>query len=228
MKKPVKVHRLPTEKINAPNYKKLGICDGLLYQNGYRQHLYFTSDEEIKESEFDTYGKRFKDGDWILYNSFEGKQIFQKTKYNICRGNFKSELCRKIVATTDKSLFVWGQCEDCKIIGNHVGCNLCKKVNLSQISQQFQEEYAKAGGIDEVLLEYSDYEVFDRVNPRWRDLILDSNNCVIIHPVEPKLYTLEEMKLSFKAGKVYEQTCTDKFGYNEKYSFGNWIKENLK
>lgn len=36
----------------------------------------------------------------------------------------------------------------------------------------------------------------------------------------------EKLKLAFKAGKVYQNNWTEKFYFNEKYSFDNWFTEN--
>jgi len=49
----------------------------------------------------------------------------------------------KIICTTDPKLTIWKQCEDCKSIGNHVGCNLCKKINIPQVQQSFLKEFVK-------------------------------------------------------------------------------------
>tara|TARA_R110000772_G_scaffold27361_21_gene69680 strand:+ start:696 stop:1496 length:801 start_codon:yes stop_codon:yes gene_type:complete len=62
----------------------------------------------------------------------------------------------------------------------------------------------------------NDYEIYK--------LKLDSNNCVITSPVEPKLYTKEQMKQAFIDGWVeYE----DVQGVTFDESLGNWIEENL-
>ena len=142
MKKLHKVHRLPTEDktdLGLLDNKILGYIPNMQFnrdwefvvKNWKRQHLYFTSDEAPK------------DGDFVLLkypSGYEVKQMVSGVAYENaeCINNEnKFHNCghRKIVATTDKSLFVWEQCNDCSNIGTHMGCNLCKKVNLPQISK---------------------------------------------------------------------------------------------
>lgn len=50
----------------------------------------------------DIYGDRFKDGETVYYSVVGEECIFIKTKYNICRGNFHSENCHKIIAIQDQ------------------------------------------------------------------------------------------------------------------------------
>jgi len=145
MKKLVKVHMLPTadtsvicKSIAGLHYTESMISKVPDYIN---QHLYFTSDEEIKE------------GDWLL-SIFNGKVQYldkctevDKTIDLAYNGKLikwtSSKHCRKIVATTDKSLTIidYTKSLDQKVI------------YLPQIPQQFIEDYCKAGGIDEVYLE---------------------------------------------------------------------------
>lgn len=131
MRKKVKVHMLPMERA------KLYIYGGKLYYNPTTmhipvkpqpQHLYFTSDEKIKE------------GDWY-YNS-SNHIISQADKRY---GEIKNPLPhRKIVATTDGELGFRDE------IGGWYP--------LPQISQSFIKQYCEAGGkINEVEIEYEQY-----------------------------------------------------------------------
>jgi hypothetical protein len=101
------------------------------------QHLYFTSDEEIKE------------GDWYihtgvthnerktyhnLYLSYKGTRKIEGKDNVFVDGMFVND-CKKIIATTDKSL------------------------GLSQIPQDFIKEYCDAGGIDEVMVELEEFRI---------------------------------------------------------------------
>lgn len=175
--------------------------------SSYINYLYFTSDEEIKE------------GDWFIRNVGSILAVEQYIKDDHLYAND-----RKIVATTDKAL--------CYIKQNgHLGQAI---IPLPQISQQFQEEYCKAGGIDEVLVEYTKGICTHNscYTPKCDDICYsiktDSNNCVITHPVKPKLYTLEEVKIIAKNAFMEG----GKSGYNSSKGLDfqtsdNWIKENL-
>lgn len=147
------------------------------------QHLYITSENEIKE------------GDWYLDLTYQ--MVVNEEEGNIC-GN-----CRKIVATTDKSLLIEIESDSMRF-DEPVG------IPLPQIPQQFIEDYVKAGGIDEVLLEYEtnyiNWKHDDKIEALIDTLELktDQNNCVITHPVEPKLYTKDESR-----GKRFRYIDTD-------------------
>jgi len=93
---------------------------------------------------------------------------------------------------------------------------------IPQIPQSFIEEYCKAGGIDRVMVEVEEIIVQDAFKRRpdyntYR-VKTDSNNCIIIHPVEEdKILTALQ---KFWNSAVIESTV--------KYSdLDKWIKENL-
>lgn len=90
------------------------------------QHLYIISDDEIKE------------GDWCLTPIEEGVQYVIKAK-----GSNYNKLCKKIIATTDKSLELYTTKGKGVLV-----------TNLPQPSQSFIKAFVKAGGIDKVLVEY--------------------------------------------------------------------------
>ena len=194
MKKLVQVHTLPTEdRTNIMScYDKYPEQRYLQYSKekgkGYVlddvifQHLYFTTDEEIKE------------GDWYI---FENYQIIKSS------GEFNTKLkdCRKIVAATDPKLTY----HDKTPIGENIN-GLHKQV--PQLQQSFlkefvanpkvkwEVEYISAGDwskteygricniceCEEMLDEKCECECGFRLNKT-------SNNCVITSPVEPKLYS---------------------------------------
>jgi hypothetical protein len=248
MKKLVKVHELPTkDKSHIGLYIDVRGKLNIYYRNEltpqiktfFPQHVYFISDEEPK------------DGDWFIRNVGSILAVEQYIKDDHLYAND-----RKIVATTDKAL--------CYIKQNgHLGQAI---IPLPQISQQFQEEYCKAGGkIDEVLLEYEweegekfeldnldtarfindtelencsgtvfnkselskaelDYVNYDKDALATLNLKTDQNNCVIIHPVEPKLYTRKEVE------RLCRNALHSKRPNNNicmKEDADNWIKENL-
>ena len=150
---------------------------------GYRltnQHLYVTTDEKIKE------------GDHILMN---GNKVTTATKYiaECIKNNTmdSAKNCRKIIATTDPKL------TDC--INLDKPCialtDICKKKGckrLPQPSQSFIEEYCEAGGIDKVLIPFR----WGNPEKTIKHYTKDSNNCIIIHPVEE--LTIEEILHKFK------------------------------
>ena len=136
-----KVHRLPTEssKIlmltngNILTYYKEQESDGAVTPI----HLYITTDEKIKE------------GDWYLWGGAEQKNIYQckvSEAGDLDKLNTECKsLAKKIIATTDPKLHTNEIVEE--------DMHMYKK-SLPQIPQSFIKEYCKAGGIDEVLVEY--------------------------------------------------------------------------
>jgi hypothetical protein len=188
---------------------------------GKPQHLYFTIDE------------RPENGDWYIYNNELLRQ--QNDDYNPSAKLVSKN--RKIVATTD---FLLLKSKD-EFSSTHD--------RVAQIPQSFVEEYVKAGGIDEVLLEYDKliidektgeqihyfgFEFDDAVDAGYvipRESITlktDKNNCVIIHPVKPRLYTEEEVESKCR----YAWQVGYNVGYNDELSpsgltADDWIKENL-
>jgi len=143
MKKTHKVVMLATEE-GVSLYDSEGM--GLFYNPVYPeyclgQHLYIVSEEDIKE------------GDWYIPNPIGGG--LARSGCDIKRGQFGT---KKVIATTNESLTEY--CKGVRRLGE--GCNLntsCIHPNCrpAKISQAFVRAYAKAGGIDEVELEYISY-----------------------------------------------------------------------
>ena len=124
----------------------------------------------------------------------------------------------KIIATTAPKL--------AKLIAGGGEGNAGVWKMLPQIQQSFIEEYCKAGGIDKVLVEYEEMCIDDNCDGSGKCgpclitkqvLKTDSNNCIIIHPVEEKMYSKEEVIKMFWDchGGVLDQDQI------------KWIKENL-
>ena len=153
---------------------------------GYYQHLYFTTDEEPKECDNPC---------WCI-NTIKNTWNADIIYYQGTMPMYHYKGFRKIVATTDKRLT--------EEHDDSVPFPKMKSSGIGLISQQFVEEYVKAGGIDEVYLECET----NYINWKHDDLIealidtleikIDQNNCVITHPVEPKLYTKEEVETLIK------------------------------
>ena len=167
-------------------------------------HLYITTDEEIKK------------GDWYLYNGKPYK----------CPHSMMGTENPKIISSTDPKLLK-PQIKQVNWIGSE------RIMSLPQIPQSFIEEYCKAGGIDKVLVEYelnviTSLELIrgDKMRAEESDFQpkTDSNNCIIIHPVEENIYNVNRqvfLKLVHDVGDSLSQK--DSIGFN----LDKWIKENL-
>lgn len=157
--KKCKVLLLPTNEkassLSVLNSGKLNYgAEAMSSINTKLQHLYFLSDEEIKE------------GDWV-YCLKEGFEPVLKQKVNPIGVN-NDKMFKKIIATTDKSLIInsiYGvDSFDTSIFsgsGKSEIVKLPQMFNLPQPSQsfieKFVEEYNKGNVITEVMVEYEKY-----------------------------------------------------------------------
>ena len=164
MKKEARVHRLSTEdSMSSPFYvdKHNNIYEWGedLKASGTPQHLYITTDEEIKE------------GDWCLFFDSVGNLFTDRPQQYLGEkaGHTLNDGLRKIIATTDPKLHTNEVVEE--------DMHMYKK-SLPLIPQSFIEKYCKAGGIDEVLVEYTTKIV------EGTDL---GNKCHYVKPDKPKL-----------------------------------------
>ena len=217
---------LPTEKIS-----NIGICikpmsdvevgdikyfvSNMLMSLGYwqPQHLYITSEDEIKEGE---YGY-----DPIINKVFKIKSLIGLPNK-----------VYKIIATTDKSL---------KYTNHRISPvpNFC---NLPQPSKGFIEKYCKVGGIDEVMVEYEYAEVSAKfknaqIKGDWSkylpenaefNLKINSHNEITIHPIKERMYSRKEL-LDFVSpliGKL-ESEFGDPTKEGIEIAKEKWIKGNL-
>lgn len=147
---------------NLKNAKVISLptnSEGIHYWKGktkihIREHLYVTTYDEIKL------------GDWVICSDYENSyQILGKVSHIGSPFNFKNTLqingdkdlhndrhnlsyCRKIIATTDKSLIIGKEHDDT------VPYPKRKNIYLPQPTQAFIKQYYELGGIDEVLVEY--------------------------------------------------------------------------
>jgi hypothetical protein len=227
-----KVHRLPSEvglisECIKPytEERSWNIGELMPYDDGHidywaTQHLYITTDEKPKEGEwaYDIIGNdvyQWKKSDWDL----------ERDAYEV------RENSRKIIATTDPKLTPNGTTE----FGAEQDILM-----MPQIPQSFIEEYCKAGGIDEVLVEVEDIcltcgkefnhntqahtncEVQNYCFKSISSLKLNPDNTIIIHPVEEnkfekqKTYILRRLEHCNKRLKQ----CEEKYnGKEEKHTF---------
>lgn len=228
--KRAKVHMLSTEKSILAKPKKEGFLQQFhkeIIESKHLMpyHLYFTTDEEIKE------------GDWYIGNEEEGNKLIQ-FKGRIIPIGFE-----KIIATTDPKL---------KIITGTVGNGT--GIPLPQPSQAFIEKYCKVGGIDEVDVEYETLEdsmwvcngcnqvkmsdmctncgCYDEHHPTYTKLKVDNHNTITIHPIKNSWSREEVVELVKKSyNKAFHETSE---GQNGEYFTTSpnsldeeWIEKNL-
>ncbi len=203
MKKEAQVHMLPTDIKGGQGHTLWTNADGQLLHTKTSgndlqgQHLYFTTDEEIKE------------GDWFIHPDATVPQNDFNHVYVDCR---------KIIATTDPKLLK-PQIKQVNWIGSE------RIMSLPQIPQSFIEEYCKAGGIDKVLVEWENRVSTDDVPPYYINRPkVDSNNCIIAHPVEEKMYSREEIII--KLDNLLLQDVL-KLDSTQTETLDKWIKKNL-
>jgi len=201
------------------------------------QHIYITSDEEIKE------------GVWYV----NGKYLYQADRFYLKANNDK-----KIIATTDKSLkLLCKECDDTGVLETgmfgKVDCDKCnyKNENLHLLVPQIPESFVKAfvesnGTIKEVLVEYENdrecWKARNQFNPSSVDFIIYSleekekyqgvmfdyypiklktnpDNTINISLIEEKMYNKAEVKKLLKdIWNDAPQSYTD---------LEKWIDDNL-
>jgi len=197
MKKRAKVHLLPTNDERAvigltADEKTLWFAYSGVGNSYGNKHLYITTDDEIKE------------GDWCLFfwdgmkDGELGQVGSEPHQYLPENGHVLNRNLRKIIATTDPGLKVkesYLNGQTCPL-GLDDSDSFIEK-SLPQPSKDFIEEYCRAGGIDEVDVEYKS-KVIQRFNPHGIEtktiLIpkVSSHNEIIIHPVKDS-WTMEEL-----------------------------------
>ena len=213
MLKKIPVVMLPTEKASS---LFLGLTGRLKFDNKQlsthpkiiNQHLYFLSDEEIKE------------GDWV-YNHILNDVVQIKTSHIQNPINFFTEInklkhAKKIIATTDESLFeqIFYH-PDGAIIGGIESYKLLPRPSQSFI-ERFIEKYNVGTPITHVMVEYVNLE------PNEQGLILKiaKDNTITIKPVKDN-WTREEVIELLK--KNLEYTNISILGSE----FDKWIEQNL-
>lgn len=136
------------------------------------QHLYFLSDEEIKE------------GDWCLLDKNVGLSTGYEVKQCLEVDSINGE---HTFAEDDGSLFTTGRCS--KIVattdeGLGYGDNVGAFYQLPRPSNEFIKKYCELGGIDKVLVEYIDTGDKD-FSKRYR-LKIAPDNTITIKPIRQK------------------------------------------
>lgn len=208
--KTFQVHMLPTEK--AAQRGQL-ILDGVRLRTAHNhfsgpvsdlnpQHIYFTSDEEIKE------------GDWVLKDNkiayaANSKEAIDYSQYN----------WNKVVDTTDP--VIWGHTDNFEY----------EKVALipQDFIEAYIKQYNAGNPITEVELEVEEFTEsryangFEELYPIAK-LKLTADNTVIWHPVKEITFTEADMQKAYEAGiAAHCRFMADLVP--ERVSFKDWFKE---
>lgn len=172
--------------------------------NKIPQHLYFTTDEEIKVGDqFIAFGKVYECNHKGVYVQY-------------LNGAFTREECRKIIATTDKSIG--------RIKPNHNDFDSI--IYLPEPSHKFLEAFVenhnKGKSIIDVLIEYVKVpnSVFVNViKAPYLTLKVDRDNTITIKPAK-NLFTREELEALCSKAFV-----DGRYGYH--HDSDSWIKDNI-
>jgi hypothetical protein len=181
------------------------------------QHLYFLSDEEIKV------------GDWGISKLNEIVQ-FKK--------NYESTLYKKIIATTDKSLFINGFIGYTYTGGKSAAFS---HKNLPQPSQsfieKFVEEYNEGNVITEVLVEYEEgkYNLDELRERHLKGLPHSYDYCNLKINPKDNTITIRKVKDSWNREEVEQLLIKHQSNYRSHVRITNdwsmdikkWIEENL-
>ena len=140
------------------------------YITAKSQHLYFTTNDTIKEGDYGIYNDHItqftKDqGYWCYIDEFGG----------FCDDAIDISRYKKIVASTDPSF------------------------NLPQPSKAFIKKYCEKGGINEVMIEFEEMysEIGDIESIGWF-VKVNKNNEITIKPIQTS-FTKEDLKAAYKA-----------------------------
>lgn len=224
MYKKVNVVMLPTnEKANIVLHKDKNTLEYILNQSSVIgetqyfscQHLYILSDEEIKV------------GDWV-YDVCDGI-VNVEHEYQLSNIMVFKKDCKKIIATTDKSLTinsVYGidSFDAAMFGGKSEMIKLPQMFNLPQIPQSFIKhfvsEYNKGNIITEVIVEYY-WEPFSGIAQLPPKVKINKDNTINIKLIKNSWSRDEVKELLYKfSTKVFSEN----FKIEE---VNKWIEENL-
>jgi len=182
------------------------------------QHLYFTSDEEIKEGDYILYHK-----DRVFKVDKLTENALQITNNNVSSCIFTAH-CKKIIATTDKSLKI--------IIPRHNDFD--SEYSLPEPSKDFLELYCKRYNEDNktgnVLIEQEKYQ--DTINYHkdiYKDytrLQINPDNTINIKPTKENWNREEVIETGLNFLKFLAQDHNHKFNTEDEV-WKYWVKENL-
>jgi len=234
MKKEEQVVIIPTDKASCIHRNKVKTDSGYEYRLTYHetpskckndgllsgnQHLYITTDED------------FMSGEWVLFSDVVmiAKSFDDRVVYDGEGNSFMKYDCKKIIATTDPKLRSDSLIED----PARPEDNLLIRKGIPKIPQSLIESYCK-NPVDKVMIEYT---LPDKIKNALivgnisraldSDYIpkLTSNNEIIIHPIEEKMYTREEVE-SILFNYASEEHAMDS-SKQDIEAFNRWVKETL-
>ena len=161
------------------------------------QHLYITSDDEIKE------------GDWMWREGEEPTLVVPQFHWDF------GIRYKKIIATTDSKLTV-----------RHIEETNVTDYPLPTIPQSFIEEYVK-NPVDKVLIVYEGYALPALKHVEETEHLIRlklTNNEISIKPLEEKMYTRAEIIKAYDAGFGASKYTVKEHSRRDR---ANWLKENL-
>lgn len=199
-----------------PSQHTIGNYSKQMYVN-----LYILSDDEIKE------------GDWVIKNG-------HTTIYQIEKDS-RIDNCKKIIATTDKSLSLVCTCGATKVVNTGLcpKCHLFTNIPLlPQPSQSFIKkyitEYNKGNIITDVMVEYDEWHEEDTSRDyipgkgqpaiKFTRLKVNKNNEITITRVKDSWSRDEVIYL---CGKAFFQGKNNYLQNEKAKNFDKWIEENL-
>lgn len=174
------------------------------------QHLYITSDEEIKE------------GDWRVLSFKNWDEVIETiiTNTQFVGGNYCTVSEQKIIATTDASLISIN--EQYFDVNKSRKSAVLEQKTLPKIPQQFIEkwieEYNKGNVITEVMVEYNKKGIIQRGRGGERTITIRK-----IKESWNREEVIELLHKSLNANIVFN----DKFNKIFHEQLDEWIKENL-
>ena len=189
------------------------------YSKQMYQHLYITSNDEIKEGDWydDSYGNIRQ----AITIKTEYSIAYKKMVINVYYGeNINSyhnlhEQMRKIIATTDSSLAYYLPEDINKVGAEH---------SLPQPSQsfitEFVEEYNKGNIITDVMVEYEEAFEHYKSTTEWELPKISKDNTITIRRVKDTIQVGEEL---YSIMQQYHDYCV----WKEYITPMKWIEENL-
>jgi len=192
------------------------------------QHLYFTTDEEIKEGDFFISTNKNTESQGVIMKCAgvnAHNEVFTKKGQAGERGWHRSNV-RKIVATTNPDL--WIKKEKGKIQGSVHDFNFID-LSIPKIDIPFIEAYIKAynecNPITKVLLEVGSITNTRNHTEKYQVefLKIKPNGSVVVHPVKERMYTRAELKAAL--AKSYNDR-TLAIAEEREFNLKEWFEEN--
>jgi hypothetical protein len=230
------IHLLPTEKTSRLWYNSLSDTDELLLsivevETSNNQHIYITSDEEIKEDYVFAYGVVVK---VMMFD--------EKTLYFVNGTKAKREDCKKIILTTDQDLIADGvQAIDDEFLEWFIKNPSFESAEVREIEDELISHINPK-------IRFSAFQELPSFIPTesLNNMILTYKYKIIIPQEEPNQETVEEAavkyavsvnakmgshkgayencsRLDFIAGTKWESER----GYNEQIALINWLQQSL-